>query len=586
MNIRKVQKKILFLVFYILIVFSFFVFVDYLFYRSYLNRSGIPTPRKEEQLPPYPKVKNMNPSTLLRLGHVMLDKTSSFVNFETPKADGVIRIGCFGDSFTYGDEVNGYNDYPQLLQNIFKSQGYNNVEVINFGSSWHGFHQAFIMWKYVGEKYNLDYVLLGPGCFQYERDSNFNHTGRENIYYFHSRYILEDQHVKLIDVIGRTHTERMRSYYRFIPRDRYFKYDVQAPLFLKCLLPKGRQLKNPFYYHRGSVEEEILETYRRLLTEMADSGVQIILGNYTEKIVELGEELNRKNLFSTLLPRPLTFPYMATKTHNSHFGNSFVAQLMFNFLTRKPNLRLEVLKLQAINTDLPSQTAVLHKELDKYSQAEIKFENKYLGNFVQFRENNIFNKVIKTFPSQSILILKNNNGDTLNSCFLPINFELLENMNLTLIVQTKDGNLEKNLGHIELLVPGLNLGQAVIEEIDFNYFFKKLHLKNDNLINNSPNIQDGDTVKIFLNNQKILNGIWTENNNLVELFPVENEILVAGVNFDHSITFEGMSSSGNIYLTLTDQEGKEINIPLSEWIKVERQFPYDQENNRIVPIRN
>src|SRR5262245_29733007 len=50
---------------------------------------------------------------------------------------GTIRIGAFGDSYTFGDEVDAPQALPAQLQDLLIKDGFTNVEVINFGNSGH-----------------------------------------------------------------------------------------------------------------------------------------------------------------------------------------------------------------------------------------------------------------------------------------------------------------------------------------------------------------------------------------------------------------------------------------------------------------
>ena len=205
------MKKLQFTILYILYLILVLIIVNYVCYFIYIKK--LSSRHKPENME-YQKIKNVDRQTIKRFSHINTDKlkVSGFYNFEEMNKTNTIRIGCFGDSYTHGDEVNEINDYPNILNNIFKSRGYKNIDVINFGSGWHGFHQAFIMWKYVGRNYNLDYILLGPSCFQASRDTSFNHTKDKSPYYIHSRYIIKDDTLELVDIPGNNLEKTFRNY--------------------------------------------------------------------------------------------------------------------------------------------------------------------------------------------------------------------------------------------------------------------------------------------------------------------------------------------------------------------------------------
>lgn len=80
---------------------------------------------------------------------------SAFGHFPRRKPAGAVRIGCFGDSFTWGDEVADGNDYPALLAALFSRAGAPHVEVLNFGNTAFGFNQTYVMREDVGRRYEL-----------------------------------------------------------------------------------------------------------------------------------------------------------------------------------------------------------------------------------------------------------------------------------------------------------------------------------------------------------------------------------------------------------------------------------------------
>jgi hypothetical protein len=72
------------------------------------------------------------------------------------KPPGVMRIAAFGDSFTYGAEVDNDSSWCQQLE---KSQA--GLEVLNFGVSAYGTDQAYLRYLRDAAPFEIDVVLLG-----------------------------------------------------------------------------------------------------------------------------------------------------------------------------------------------------------------------------------------------------------------------------------------------------------------------------------------------------------------------------------------------------------------------------------------
>jgi len=252
------------------------------------------------------------------VGHMRCDKKSSFCGFGKKKKPGIVRIGCFGDSFTHGDEVDDASDYPSLLQKLFHAGGYGDVEVLNFGMPGCGLHQAFLLWELAGRNYGLDHILLGPSLFLAERDSTFAQAGLSpdgcRAIRLHGRFVLDGAGLRLVQPLGETDSERFSKYFRFIPPLAYIRFDARPPAFLAApihwLFGERRTIRNPFYY-RQDVDREIAETHRRLLSRLADAAPQVVLGSFDESAAALGKEIAKPNLASVRLYRPVGFPYDA-----------------------------------------------------------------------------------------------------------------------------------------------------------------------------------------------------------------------------------------------------------------------------------
>lgn len=95
------------------------------------------------------------------------------------KPANTIRIGVFGDSFTYGEGVQNDETYPKQLEKLFsenleiKNSG-KQVEVLNFGIGKSGTSHQLAIYQSEGIKYELDYIIIG---FYGSNDFRDNLTG-------------------------------------------------------------------------------------------------------------------------------------------------------------------------------------------------------------------------------------------------------------------------------------------------------------------------------------------------------------------------------------------------------------------------
>lgn len=104
------------------------------------------------------------------LGSFIVDRERRDLRTLPPSRPGIVRIGAFGDSFTYGEEVAPGSSYPAELAELFRKDGLENVEVVNFGNSWYGFGQTTRLWQLYASKIDLSFVLLGPATLFEDRE--------------------------------------------------------------------------------------------------------------------------------------------------------------------------------------------------------------------------------------------------------------------------------------------------------------------------------------------------------------------------------------------------------------------------------
>lgn len=98
------------------------------------------------------------------------DGISSLKDYPINKAPNVFRIVTVGDSFTNGDWVNTYDNYPSQLERMLNKQLNCNdtrtYEVINIGVGGYDLEYEVMHYKLHGQKYKPDLVLW----FMFEND--------------------------------------------------------------------------------------------------------------------------------------------------------------------------------------------------------------------------------------------------------------------------------------------------------------------------------------------------------------------------------------------------------------------------------
>ena len=575
-------KNILFWCRYVIYSLAILILVDYSFF-FYKTRMTAFDPAQEEHY--NEKLDKLS----FMLGWMDSDKKSSFVHFKQEKPPKVIRIGCFGDSFTFGDEVNDIYDYPGLLQSLFRKNGHYDIEVINFGIGGYGFHQAFILWQYVGREYGLDFVLLGPECFQPERDSTFNMSFYEPAPLFHSRYILKDNDVKLLDPIGGTVAERILNYWKFLPHFRYLRYDSAPPGFLTapiaCLAPNKQLRSNPFYYQKN-IKREMDIIHRILLSKMSDNAPQVILGNYDENIVNLGESVGKNNLFSTLLYRPQHFPYIAFGGHNGPCGNALLAQQMFNYLTNKKGSVLNIIETEDLNEKVIRKIRLKKVNLSDYKDITVEINNVKVGRFYDSDSNGNENcsgpscELLKnSFAHTASLIAwkkYRNNASILETVFSPLEFEINEETPVAIKVTNKSGTIDYPIGKLKLLNPELNIGEINLGRIiHFDSYNKTLEIKQtDFLLRNPCSIKTGDTVSIFVNDVPILSARVKNPDEELKFTMLNKRYAVISANGKEIVDVEKLKPAGIVNLALYTKQDKIIKVPFARWRKTLKKMPF------------
>ena len=210
--------------YFILYPLFFLLFFVSGFYAYYLYNYPEP-PEISHLLEHYPE------DFLLKVGNDLRlpdDRFQHFLNFPSLKRKGSVRIGTFGDSHTFGDEVDKAASYPYQLQQLLNKEFPNKtIEVLNFGISGMGFQEQFLLWEKYAQQYSLDYILLGPRGFYSDRDVTFRIIWDFRYFnYPRERFILyKGNDLKRVHIKGDSLKERYKNYYKLIPTWVALRYD-------------------------------------------------------------------------------------------------------------------------------------------------------------------------------------------------------------------------------------------------------------------------------------------------------------------------------------------------------------------------
>ncbi|MBN2056427.1 SGNH/GDSL hydrolase family protein [bacterium] len=366
-----------------------------------------------------PKIRHVPREVERHLGFVTTERASSFTRFVKEKPPEVVRIGCFGDSFTYCAEVGEQSDYPSMLQQLFRDHGHDRVEVLNFGVNAYGFNQTYLMWDKVARGFDLDYVVLGPAGFQTSRMNSFSYS--EQFEAAHSRFVLDGDDVRLVEPVGMTPRQRVAAWRRFIPPLRYLRYERTTPLILKALLPSGRDFPvNPFYYYKGSLDDEAGALIRRLVGKILDTGIPVIALHDGDHLTQWLGDMERANLMlvdDCIHGMGNRFPYFMRFGHLGPSMNRLLAQILYTLLTGGTHDRLPVVvEDQILRSGVPGA-----KPLWEYSEVGIGWRDRILGRFVGFDASTI-SPVPVNFSGKGVaalLSLPSINTSLVESLWLP-----------------------------------------------------------------------------------------------------------------------------------------------------------------------
>ncbi len=406
------------------------------------------TTEKDSEFP------KLTPPQMANLGFAHTEEqhpATSYIKFPFEKKPGTIRIGTFGDSHTQGIEAALGHDYPSFLKQHFQKAGLDHIEVINFGVKSYGIHQSYLMWKYLGQKYDLDYVIFMLLRFHADRDFTFiedNNTATG----IHARFIVKGNQLEFVPVVGESRKEASLNYFRMFPPWRYIRYDRRAPSFMRALLPPGREWKvNPFYYKLGRPwEEEVSKSYALLFDQLAKEVKNVIVLAHDDFMGGLAKQISASNVYvlrSRVTPILNWGPYLAPKSHQSALGNDLQAREVFELLTGEENPHIPVIRLKASSEhgQYPFPTAV--EPINRYKRIFVKLAGYPAGAFTinKRRGERIKKEVsLKRRKVASLLFLSLS-----DMSFLPLNFLPKQDAPVSVTYETPRGSVHVPIGKID-----------------------------------------------------------------------------------------------------------------------------------------
>jgi hypothetical protein len=522
-------------------------------------------------------------------------KPSAVCNFPEAKPPGGYRIGCFGDSFTYSFEVEDGLDFPALLGRLFRDQGLGQVEVLNFGNDWFGFHQARMLFDRLGPRFGLDAAVFGPQSSYDDRDTTFCHSERDAPSFIHARYVLDGEGVRLVEPPGGIdYRRRFYHYNSFVPHGWALRYDRRPPAFLRALLPERlrERVANPFYYlSPAERRDEVPTLYARLLATMP-AETRVVVGLYDGSFVErLVRNVPERVALETLTERG-QFPYKSAGYHNSPTGNLLLATWYHNLLGLGEPLTPVLIETAELEPAGPVGAA--STPLHAFEGVAVALDGQRVGGFVDmvpaFMAESISHEqqeawqrgaidpgLLQGLGASSLLALVPPESGLVDAAFLPLSGPLEDGDELGLRC---DGQ-ERALATVRLVTPHIG-------RVELPGGYRAFHARRaawrwpDEALEGCARSEEAE---LTLAGEPLLrferagpSGHGPDDRGGLEALPIDGTLLLLRASGDVLLEPEP-GEGGLVELVLHDQGGEPQRHPIARW----RARPFDPEADEDVP---
>lgn len=564
---RTLIQTVLYLT-YIVVIILLVWYGMFVFYRYKVFSSATGDTKKVEHL--------ISDEMIRKVGFIPNRRSSSFLNYNKAKPEGIFRIGVFGDSFTNGSEVKDGYDYPALLEKELRSSGYLNVEVLNFGVGFHGFTQSYLIWEAYAGIYELDCIVVGPTAFREEREQTFNHAfvlynamgrtaGRYELEYFRARFIVENSDLKLKELPGATREEQLKTYWNFIPSFESLKYDKFAPVSLAAplsLIKKRKLIRNPFYY-RSDIEEEQIFIWKKLLAKTASKRYPVFVIDYDSKKIQSLKDKMIDNLFLDSIAEYRSFLDLVLDTHNSAYSNSLIAKQLKGYLTGETKVVFERLLVENSEKSYSLKSEI---ELNNLKRISFKIGESEYANMYN-TEINYFRDCCSNYecePKDSIFEIK---GKTLigfsgiDSFFLdqPI-ISLDYDIDQKPLVELKS-LFKKHSLDVEKVIEGFPLW--VVKGHRYYYTF----YENTFAFYNKYGFKKFENVYLEIDGKKIMKGRVDTKGDMIIFEQLKGYMYKAASDGRRLLDIEKLSDQGQLIMKLYVKNGRDKELPLGLWKK-------------------